>query len=241
MDNHASHVSLRIVEAAIANNIELFFIPPHSSDRLQPLDVGVYGPLKLATGKLVLQFYQQNGFHALEKAAVTPLLTRLCNQEGGPALTSAHAQGGFAECGLYPVNRQRVLLKLRESTVFQSESSPQSMSSQAEAGPSSAYQESAEDLLADEGPLSPAPSISSNLQEESPTKQYFANALRRHFAVSTQPPGVQKRRRISNPQGGSLTSEEARFQLALAEEARKKKKSTPGSRKYVFKLIKDRR
>ena len=51
LDNHESHVSFPAVEKAKENGIVLLTIPPHTSHRLQPLDVSVYGPLKTGYNK----------------------------------------------------------------------------------------------------------------------------------------------------------------------------------------------
>lgn len=46
MDNHNSHVNVEVVDKAKRNHVVLLLFPPHCSYNLQPLDVGVYGPLK---------------------------------------------------------------------------------------------------------------------------------------------------------------------------------------------------
>ncbi|CAH1975225.1 unnamed protein product [Acanthoscelides obtectus] len=46
MDNHTSHVNLRVVEFARQNSIIIVTFPPHCSHKLQPLDITVYGPFK---------------------------------------------------------------------------------------------------------------------------------------------------------------------------------------------------
>lgn len=46
MDNHETHVSLEAIQLCKGNNVVLLTIPPHTSHRLQPLDKGIYGPLK---------------------------------------------------------------------------------------------------------------------------------------------------------------------------------------------------
>ncbi|KAG5873579.1 hypothetical protein JTB14_011192 [Gonioctena quinquepunctata] len=46
MDIHESHVSLASTKMAKENNIILLTIPPHTSNRRQPLDKAVIGPLK---------------------------------------------------------------------------------------------------------------------------------------------------------------------------------------------------
>ena len=48
MDNHNSHISVRIYDFCRENGIVILTIPPHTSHRLQPLDLTVYGPLKSA-------------------------------------------------------------------------------------------------------------------------------------------------------------------------------------------------
>ena len=46
LDNHASHVSLAVINYCKENDIVLLSFPPHCSHELQPLDKTVYGPLK---------------------------------------------------------------------------------------------------------------------------------------------------------------------------------------------------
>jgi len=48
MDNHASHVTIEAITFCRENGIVILGFPPHTSHRLQPLDVGFYGPLKTA-------------------------------------------------------------------------------------------------------------------------------------------------------------------------------------------------
>lgn len=47
-DGHGSHTTLDWIELACANNIILYCLPPHTTHRLQPLDVGCFGPLQIA-------------------------------------------------------------------------------------------------------------------------------------------------------------------------------------------------
>ena len=47
-DGHSSHLTKTIHQLALANDIQLFCLPPHTTHRLQPLDVGVFGPLSRA-------------------------------------------------------------------------------------------------------------------------------------------------------------------------------------------------
>ena len=46
LDGHASHKTPEMLRAALEHNIEFHFLPPHTTHRLQPLDVGIFGPLQ---------------------------------------------------------------------------------------------------------------------------------------------------------------------------------------------------
>lgn len=46
MDNHESHLSLEAIEMARTHGLTIITFPPHTSHKLQPLDVSVYVPLK---------------------------------------------------------------------------------------------------------------------------------------------------------------------------------------------------
>ncbi|XP_029340970.1 tigger transposable element-derived protein 1-like [Acyrthosiphon pisum] len=46
LDNHASHVSLKAIEFCRSKYITMLGFPPHTTHRLQPLDVAVFGALK---------------------------------------------------------------------------------------------------------------------------------------------------------------------------------------------------
>ncbi|XP_051157997.1 uncharacterized protein LOC127279600 [Leptopilina boulardi] len=46
LDNHESHLTIEGLEFCKRNNIDILTLPPHTSHKLQPLDKGVFGPLK---------------------------------------------------------------------------------------------------------------------------------------------------------------------------------------------------
>ncbi|KIM22032.1 hypothetical protein M408DRAFT_324190, partial [Serendipita vermifera MAFF 305830] len=53
LDGHISHCSLKFILYAARKNIVVLLLPPHTTHRLQPLDVGVFGPLSHAWKKVV--------------------------------------------------------------------------------------------------------------------------------------------------------------------------------------------
>jgi imidazoleglycerol phosphate dehydratase HisB len=48
VDGHNSHVTLEVVHKAMGVGLDLLTLPSHTSHRLQPLDVSVFGPFKRA-------------------------------------------------------------------------------------------------------------------------------------------------------------------------------------------------
>jgi hypothetical protein len=48
LDGHGSHLTARFIAFCLDKNIDLVCLPPHTSHLLQPLDVGVFSPLKQA-------------------------------------------------------------------------------------------------------------------------------------------------------------------------------------------------
>jgi hypothetical protein len=46
LDNHSSHIDIKVVEKAKENSVIMLSFPPHCTHRLQPLDVGFNGPFK---------------------------------------------------------------------------------------------------------------------------------------------------------------------------------------------------
>ena len=46
MDNHESHFGVQVLDIAKSNGLFIRTFPPHTSHRIQPLDVSIYSPLK---------------------------------------------------------------------------------------------------------------------------------------------------------------------------------------------------
>ena len=51
LDGHGSHINWKFCQFAITHNIHIMCLPAHSTHLLQPLDVGVFGPLQHYYGK----------------------------------------------------------------------------------------------------------------------------------------------------------------------------------------------
>ena len=51
IDGHSSHITTNVIAFCMQNAIDLLIMPPHCSHLLQPLDVGVFAPLKRVLSK----------------------------------------------------------------------------------------------------------------------------------------------------------------------------------------------
>ena len=66
VDGHVSHLGLRTLNYAAAQDIILLSLLPHSSHILQPLDVGVYGPYKRAWRDIMQDYYRDNFYKQID-------------------------------------------------------------------------------------------------------------------------------------------------------------------------------
>ena len=68
MDGHSSHVNMRFIEFCDNYEIILAILPPHSTHRLQPLDVGIFSPLSTAYSNQIDHLIQSSqGFNRVTK------------------------------------------------------------------------------------------------------------------------------------------------------------------------------
>jgi DDE superfamily endonuclease. len=88
-------------------NIILVLLPPHSSHLLQPLDVGVFGPLKKILSKYLSKLLS-TGVHRLEKYEWAMHYVKARPE----ALSVNNVKGGWRGAGLIPFNRTRIIRSL---------------------------------------------------------------------------------------------------------------------------------
>jgi len=105
-DGHCSHISLRILKLAIENNIVLVKFPSHLTDRLQPLDKCVFGPLKTEWNKLLIKFGKQQigkGIGRLTKGKFSEILGTLWSN----SMKCENIKSGFISTGLFPIDKSK--------------------------------------------------------------------------------------------------------------------------------------
>jgi DDE superfamily endonuclease len=91
------------------NNIILCRLPSHTSHKLQPCDVAVFGPLKTAYRERVEDLYRGSA-NTIGKQH----FTLLHSQSRGVAFTPENIKVARAKAGLYPWNPDRVLRSIQK-------------------------------------------------------------------------------------------------------------------------------
>jgi len=100
LDGHQSHKSLELVDMARDNFVTILTIPPHTSHRLQPLDVSFFSPLKSAYNREVDRWMVTNPGKRVTNYDLcrifAPAYNRVANAEKGVK--------GFRATGIFPFN-----------------------------------------------------------------------------------------------------------------------------------------
>ena len=100
MDNHISHLSLDAIDMAKENGLSLLTFPPHCSHKLQPLDVGVYGPFKRYYSSLCDAWMSSNP----GKPITIYNVAELSGQAFQRSFTIENITSSFKSSGIHPYN-----------------------------------------------------------------------------------------------------------------------------------------
>ena len=106
VDGHNSHVNLAFIDYADQNRIIISVLPPHSTHRLQPLDVGLFSPLST--------YYSQEINDLLAKSmGLTSMTKRLFWNMFRPAwecaFTAKNILAAWEATGIQPFNPGKVI------------------------------------------------------------------------------------------------------------------------------------
>jgi hypothetical protein len=108
LDGHGSHVAVKMIETAIDYNIHLFCLPPHTTHRLQPLDVGVFGPLQRAWVERCGMVAEETGMGITKASFVKEYMS-----VQSTVFTENVIQQAWHKTGIYPFNPDIFMLKGR--------------------------------------------------------------------------------------------------------------------------------
>ena len=100
-DGHASHMSLQVIQLARSQRVSIIKLPPHTTDKLQPLDVCCFRSLKSGWDKKLAQWNRLHGARAVSKSEFVDLVGEIYPQ----CLTKQTITSAFQKTGIYPPNR----------------------------------------------------------------------------------------------------------------------------------------
>jgi hypothetical protein len=112
-DGHGSHVTKEFLDYSIKNRIMVMVLPSHSSHTLQPLDVGVFGPLSsYYSSELLRQQQRSQGLLLVVKAD----FYRLFKSAYASSFTEANIIAAFEATGIWPMDRTVVTKRFDYTT-----------------------------------------------------------------------------------------------------------------------------
>ncbi|KAJ8913070.1 hypothetical protein NQ315_006571 [Exocentrus adspersus] len=100
LDNHESHISVNAITVCRERGIVLLTVPPHTTNKLQPLDVGINGPFKTFLARAQHDWLLSNP----GKVITIRHLARLSKFAYENAFTMKNVTSSFKATGLWPVN-----------------------------------------------------------------------------------------------------------------------------------------
>ena len=102
LDGHSTHYQPDIINVAKEHDVIVLCLPPHTSHSTQPLDCGVFSPLKAQWKTACHDFFQKNPGKIITKFNFNELFS----QSWLKSLVPANLIAGFKTCGICPLNRK---------------------------------------------------------------------------------------------------------------------------------------
>ncbi|XP_030758031.1 uncharacterized protein LOC115883762 [Sitophilus oryzae] len=100
LDGHSSHKSIEAINLARNSGITMLTLPPHTSNKLQTLDVSVFAPFKTYLAKEMDHWLTNHpGCRSTEYDMAPMIKNALCK-----AFTPINIIKGFEKTGIYPYN-----------------------------------------------------------------------------------------------------------------------------------------
>jgi hypothetical protein len=107
LDGHESHVTPEFIHHCLFNNILLLRLPPHTSHILQPLNVGLFGPLKTALSNKLDPLIQTEVAHVQKCEWLLAYVHARIE-----AFTHSNILSGWRGVGLFPLDPEKALCQV---------------------------------------------------------------------------------------------------------------------------------
>lgn len=101
LDNHDSHFSIETLNLAKQHGVTILTLPPHTSNRLQPLDVSVFSPFKTYYNSAIDSWMMRNPGTPITIFQIAECVGYAFDK----AMTPENIKSGFKKCGIMPFDR----------------------------------------------------------------------------------------------------------------------------------------
>jgi hypothetical protein len=109
VDGHSSHVNMEFINWADEHRIIIMILPPHTTHRLQPLDVGLFQPLSTAYSNELDDLMSKGaGYVTMKKRLFFPMFKRAWDK----SFTKENIQHAFQKPGIWPCNGDEMIRKV---------------------------------------------------------------------------------------------------------------------------------
>ena len=105
LDGHSTHYQPQLIRMAREKGVLILCLPPHTTHEAQPLDCGVFSPLKMHWRTICHHFIQSNPGKVINKFNFNSLFSKAWLS----AVTPANLISGFKTCGIYPFNSSAIV------------------------------------------------------------------------------------------------------------------------------------
>ena len=106
LDGHSSHYCPEAIRYAAEQQVIIFTFPPNTTHLTQPLDKGMFGPLKIAWREAVHDFLTKNPGMIISKYNFSQVFSEAWLK----SMTPKNVIAGFQTTGVYPPNRDAIKL-----------------------------------------------------------------------------------------------------------------------------------
>ena len=114
LDGHSTHTkSLSILDLARENGVHMLCLPPHTTHRLQPLDVCVMKPLSTHLALETKRFLFQNPGCSVTLKQIGAIFGKAYHS----GCTAASLISGFEKCGINPLDEKRFVGRYMAASV----------------------------------------------------------------------------------------------------------------------------
>ncbi len=120
LDGHSSHYCPEAIKMAAAEKVIIFALPPNTTHLAQPLDRSCFSPLKSQWKQVVQAFVAR--YH---RSVTRYDFCSLFSNAWMTAMSMKNVIAGFRVCGVYPFDREALVLPEEKYTSFKPETLPQ--------------------------------------------------------------------------------------------------------------------